>query len=103
MTTSHVLDEVARAGIFTPEALAPPAGTYHLTMTYEGAARVVFDCGTIVIGDEPSDEGDAEVADALSFLKEQQWKLDFRLAGCVVRFGHGDGGAGVSSGRGASG
>ncbi|MEQ9324119.1 MAG: hypothetical protein RIF41_33455, partial [Polyangiaceae bacterium] len=74
-------NEVARAGIFTPRAAAPPAGTYQLTMTFvDGMRRAEFDCGRIVIGDEPSSEGDAEVEAALSFLKEQQWKVPFGTA-----------------------
>lgn len=74
-------DAVARPGIFTPEAPAPPAGTYQLTMTFEqGVQRAAFDCGEIVIGEQASGQGDAEVQAALSFLKEQQWKVPFATA-----------------------
>jgi membrane fusion protein, heavy metal efflux system len=74
------VEGVARAGIFTPEAPAPPAGTYRLTMTYEqGPSRVTFDCGEITVADEPPAAEPANAA-ALSFLKEQQWTIPFATA-----------------------
>lgn len=74
------VDEVARAGIFTPEAPAPAAGTYRLEMTFaDGDERAVFDCGEVVVADEPVEAGGDDSA-ALSFLKEQQWKVPFATA-----------------------
>lgn len=79
------IDGVARPGIFTPEAPAPSGGRYQLTMTYEhGATRVVFDCGAITVGAAAEDEA-AEDGAALSFLKEQQWKVSFATAWAETR------------------
>jgi membrane fusion protein, heavy metal efflux system len=72
-------DAVKRPGIFTPELTAPAAGGYQLEMIYEHDGKLdVFDCGTLQIGGSSSKE--AEPSAALSFLKEQQWKIPFATA-----------------------
>jgi membrane fusion protein, heavy metal efflux system len=73
------VDRVKRPGIFTPALTAPAAGSYQLEMVYDHEGKPdVFDCGTVQVGGPPPKE--AEPSGALSFLKEQQWKVPFATA-----------------------
>jgi len=81
--TSHEVfeDNVLREGIFTPEVTLPRAGDYRLVLTYSGENvadsfeipdfRVYEDEEKFPVHEENGGEG-------ISFLKEQQWKIDFR-------------------------
>ena len=77
-------DAPARPGIFTPEGEAPSdAGTYRLVMAYhDGERTVTFDAGDVVVGDRHQA---APSRPSLSFLKEQQWAIDFGTARAEVR------------------
>lgn len=78
------VDGVARPGIFAPEGKAPDApGTYRLTMIYrDGERAVAFDGGEIVVG---ADHAAAPPPASLSFLKEQQWAIDFATVEATLR------------------
>jgi biotin carboxyl carrier protein len=71
---------VKRPGIFVFESPAPAAGSYTLEMAYEHAGKVdVFDCGTIVVRDDPPAEEEG-AGSTITFLKESQWKVPFATA-----------------------
>ncbi len=73
-------DRVSRAGIFALEAPGPAAGMYTLRMVYQdGARRSELDCGAIAVAEGSSPAEDPDAA-ALSFLKEQQWRVPFATA-----------------------
>lgn len=78
---SVVADTVARPGLFTPKLSAPAEpGAYRLRFHYEDAAhgqRATWDAGTITIAATP-----AKVAGEpgeITFLKETQWVIPFRV------------------------
>jgi cobalt-zinc-cadmium efflux system membrane fusion protein len=80
------VDQVKRAGIFAPEGLAPAAGTYTLEMLYEhGGQTDTFDCGPVRVAGEAVVAEEEAAADAISFLKETQWKIPFRTSSAEVR------------------
>ncbi len=79
---SHTDEAVAEPGIFAAEAPAPgKPGTYRLVVTYaDGDARAEWDAGAVQVGaTEPvAHEGEAE--GEITFLKEAQWQIPFRVA-----------------------
>ncbi len=74
-------DELLREGIFTPVKRFENSGDYTFRLSYEGAkARERFDIGRFVVYDSLGDipQQDEEAAgEEITFLKEQQWKIDF--------------------------
>lgn len=75
------IDGVKRAGIFTPEGVAPPSGTYALEMVVEyGGTSDVFDCASITIAAEPAAAAPESGGATITFLKESQWKIPFATA-----------------------
>jgi RND family efflux transporter MFP subunit len=76
-----VAERPARDGVFAPVAKLPEAGTFDLEVLVEGpqlSERI--DAGTVAVymeGKEPHLRHDDELG-TISFLKEQQWKIDFR-------------------------
>lgn len=76
-----VADGPAREGIFLPVAAIPKAGTFDLELLVEGPqVRDLISVGKVIVyaeGDEPHVHEEANLG-AISFLKEQQWKIDFR-------------------------
>lgn len=80
------VDEVKRAGIFTPEGSAPAAGTYTLEMLYEhGGQSDTFDCGPVTVADKPPPAAAEAPAGEISFLKETQWNIPFGTSWAEVR------------------
>lgn len=77
---SHTDPAVARPGIFSAQATAPPtAGLYRLVVSYvDGQERAQWDGGEVHVGagaplkHKRPNEGD------ISFLKEAQWQVPFR-------------------------
>jgi RND family efflux transporter MFP subunit len=74
-------DELLREGIFTPIIELPQAGNYRFILSYYGQrVQESFEIDNFQVYNDASqipttdDEGDEEI----SFLKEQQWKIDFR-------------------------
>lgn len=83
---SHTDPAVARPGIFSQTALAPPAGTYRLVIAYEADGdQALWDGGDVVVAaTEPAphpQEDEGEIA----FLKETQWAVPFRVAPARAR------------------
>jgi RND family efflux transporter MFP subunit len=75
------IDGVKRAGIFTPEGVAPAVGEYQLEMEviHDGKSDV-FDCGTVAVTDAlPAPEAEAP-SSAITLRKEAQWKIPFSTA-----------------------
>jgi cobalt-zinc-cadmium efflux system membrane fusion protein len=69
---------VKRPGIFAFESPAPAAGEYSLEMAFEHAGHTdVFDCGTVVVADQPKPDATEAPGVAITFLKESQWKIPF--------------------------
>lgn len=69
-------------GIFRPEAKPKQAGKRHLTLIWEGPqGREVFDMGSVEVypslGDAMKAPEPEHPAGGVSFLKEQQWSVDF--------------------------
>lgn len=83
VATSRV-EGTARPGIFTPKGKAPErAGTYRLEMIYrDGDRAVTFDAGDVEVAEHHEKEPSRP---SLSFLKEQQWAIDFATAAAAVR------------------
>ncbi len=78
---SHSEDGVARAGIFSESAAAPQkAGTYRLMMVYEAdGERAEWDGGDVIVGDGAAVEHAGEAEGEITFLKETQWQIPFRV------------------------
>lgn len=75
-------EKPASAGIYRPIVKFDRPGTYHLTMTIDGAVRDTLHVEGLHVYASASDartEEDAVVGEQqIIFLKEQQWKIDFR-------------------------
>lgn len=72
-------------GIFRPEAKPKQSGKRQLTLVWEGLqGREIFDMGTVEVYPSLSDAIKApepeHPAGGVSFLKEQQWSVDFATA-----------------------
>lgn len=75
------VNEITRAGIFTPAGPAPVRGRYLLEMTYEhGGVSDTFDCGSVDVANNPPEAVEPEVAGEVTFLKETQWSIPFGTA-----------------------
>jgi RND family efflux transporter MFP subunit len=74
-------DELLREGIFKPTVSFSQTGTYRFVIRYQGESiSDVIDIGTITVVEDPHDvvrTDEAAAAEEISFLKEQQWKIDF--------------------------
>jgi RND family efflux transporter MFP subunit len=85
---SVVTDKVARPGIFTPKLSAPAeAGEYQLSFHYEDPARgqrASWDAGPIRFGGSPA-KGVRSEKGEITFLKETQWVIPFRVEQPVRR------------------
>lgn len=80
ITVEH--DRLLREGIFTPLVRFTTAGTYNAAIKYKGEGlEETFGIGTLKVVEsehelpEPEEEANNN---AISFLKEQQWKIEFR-------------------------
>jgi membrane fusion protein, heavy metal efflux system len=78
---------VKRPGIFVFESPAPAAaGEYALEMSYEHEGKVdTFDCGNVSVSDKPPAGGEEDSGNAITFLKESQWKIAFGTAWAMER------------------
>lgn len=86
-TQSIVADRPARDGIFTPEVSLPRAGDYAFVLHYQSPQvndSFIID-GFTVYADVASipHEDETDDGDAITFLKEQQWKIPFATAWAV--------------------
>lgn len=73
-------DQPARAGVYTPVIKFDEPGNYTITMTLSGAQvsdKIVVKDVLVYssVGEVP--HNDEEKSSLISFLKEQQWKIDF--------------------------
>jgi len=74
-------DTLLREGIFTPIVNLPRIGTYAFSLDYEGPeTEETFSLGPLVVHERLEDipEMQEEGEEGIAFLKEQQWKIDFR-------------------------
>lgn len=73
--------ELLRDGIFTPMVSLPDPGKYRFILNYSDQDfKEAFVVGEIEVLSEPEDESEHahESEPGISFLKEQQWKTEFR-------------------------
>ena len=84
----HTVDAPSSPGIFTPSLQPGEAGIYQLIFDLETPAytdRIVLN--DIRVFDTPEEAGEAfgdeENGNAITFLKEQAWKMDFQTAPVV--------------------
>ncbi len=80
-----VSHEIARTGIFLPEVTVPSAGTYRLTLHIESEqVDDRIDVGEVQVYPSghhlPHADEAAPNGEEVSFLKEQQWQIEFRMA-----------------------
>ena len=74
-------DRLLREGIFNPIIKLPYSGSYDFSIEYSGAeVSDLFDIGTIEVFESLAQisSPDEEEESGISFLKEQQWKIDFK-------------------------
>jgi len=79
-TYSFKSTHVARDGIFTPELALPYTGRYDFTLRYQKDGNETrFEIGEIIVylNAEKFPESRETFEEGISFLKEQQWKIDF--------------------------
>jgi len=79
---SHEDDAVARPGIFAGSAPAPgKAGTYELLVTYvSGDERAEWEGGVVQVGGTAQVAQEGAADGEITFLKEAQWQVPFRVA-----------------------
>jgi len=82
-------DHLLREGIYTPVHVFKSAGDYEFTMEYHGPSlNETFNWGTFTVfssHDFPHTEHEEHQHKEISFLKEQQWKMDFSTEEAFVR------------------
>lgn len=80
-TASTSAGSPARPGIYTPSITFPSAGTWKLSLTFDGHGVTDTVEWTVTVF-EPGKVPDPaeEPAGVISFLKEQQWKIPFATA-----------------------
>lgn len=74
-------NQILRDGIFVPVKSFETTGKYNFTLHYKGAkVEESFDIGDFIVYQNSSDipHEEEEGGDEISYLKEQQWKTDFR-------------------------
>ncbi len=74
-------------GIFRPSITFQQAGTYHVSLTVSGKERETIIVGNLTVYANrdaiPKEEEQKSAEQLISFLKEQQWKIDFRTIPAV--------------------
>lgn len=82
-------DELLREGIFTPTKTFDMAGEYRFSLSYKGEkTNEIFDIGVFRVYsgvDELPPAAEAAAGEAITFLKEQQWKMDFATEKAQLR------------------
>lgn len=88
-TVRHRESQPARPGIFTPVVTFDAPGKYSMSMSLQGQQVTdEIDVGDIVVyasAEEVRVESEENAPPLISFLKEQQWKIDFATAPVVKR------------------
>lgn len=77
-TASTSANSPARDGIYTPKITFPTAGKWNLKLTYKNGSvsdSIEYEIEVHEAGKVPHEE--EEEGNAISFLKEQQWKIPF--------------------------
>ncbi len=76
-----VADKPTSPGIYRPTTTFDRPGTYHLTMIIDGVSRDTLHVDGLhvfaSVADIPPDEKPSTGEQLVTFLKEQQWKIDF--------------------------
>jgi RND family efflux transporter MFP subunit len=73
-------DKPARTGIYTPVIKFDSPGVYTMTMNLKGnqvSDKIIINNVTVYSSANEIPNGGEETHSAISFLKEQQWKIDF--------------------------
>lgn len=77
----HRQTGVKRPGIFVFEGAGLATGTYDVEMAYEHEGKTdVWDCGPIEVVTKAPEPKEEPADTSITFLKESQWKVDFRTA-----------------------
>jgi len=87
-THTVVADEPARPGVYNPAVTLPVAGMYDLVMILEGAQvqdEIFVGPIQVFASEEAIPRLEEAEAVGISFLKEQQWPIDFRTVTAVPR------------------
>jgi len=81
--------ELLREGIFAPTVSLPYPGVYEFELAYDGpSTKSTFHIQDFVVYssvDAVPVETEAEAADEIGFLKEQQWKVPFSTSPAAIR------------------
>lgn len=78
----------ARPGIFTPTPTIPEPGIYRLVVEVDGPQltdRIVAGAVQVFVSEDEAPHPPDPVGGEITFLKEQQWPIDFRVAEAAVR------------------
>lgn len=79
---TSVSEKPASPGIFRPTTKFEKPGTYHLTMVIDGAMRDTLQIEDLRVfaslSEIPPAEESSQQEQLIPFLKEQQWKIEFR-------------------------
>ena len=82
-------DKLLREGIFTPKARFLKAGKYDFTIDFEDKdLKETFKINDFIVSKTIPHEllhGKEEVDNKISFLKEQQWKIDFKTEEAKIK------------------
>jgi len=82
-------DNLLREGIFTPINTFQESGDYSFSLQYQGSnisETFTFDSFTVYSSfEEVAENNENSVDEEITFLKEQQWKLDFATEEAQVR------------------
>ena len=73
-------DKPARAGIYIPTVIFKNAGNYQMVITLVGnqvSDKIIVENVNVYTSEKEVPSQDEEVNSSISFLKEQQWKIDF--------------------------
>jgi len=85
---THTEDKPARAGIFSPIIKLDTPGNYTMTMTLSGTQvsdKIVVKDVVVYSSADEIPKSEEEKSSLISFLKEQQWKIDFATETVVSR------------------
>jgi RND family efflux transporter MFP subunit len=81
-------DSILREGIFTPMVELPQPGHYDFTLSYDGERvdeAFTIDGFEVYASAEAYPVEGEEADEGISYLKEQQWKVEFETAPAMVR------------------
>ncbi len=77
---SLTMDKPARAGIYTPIVNFKEPGNYTMTIVLEGnqvSDKIIVENVIVYSSENEIPHTEEEASSSISFLKEQQWKIDF--------------------------